>query len=236
MKRDIVLEARNLTKQVNSPEGPLTIVRDISFGVTQGESVALVGPSGAGKSTLLALLAGLDLPTSGEVVLAGQALTSLDEDGRAKLRAERVGFVFQSFHLVPSLTALENVMLPLELRGRSDARERATDMLSRVGLGKRLGHYARQLSGGEQQRVALARASVGRPTVLFADEPTGNLDSATGERIAQLLFELNSGSETTLILVTHDRTLAARCGRVLTMDAGALADAGADARTAARHA
>lgn len=236
MKRDIVLEARKLTKQVNSPEGPLTIVRDISFGVTQGESVALVGPSGAGKSTLLALLAGLDLPTSGEVLLAGQTLTSLDEDGRAKLRAERVGFVFQSFHLVPSLTALENVMLPLELRRRGDARELATDMLSRVGLGKRLGHYARQLSGGEQQRVALARASVGRPTVLFADEPTGNLDSATGERIAQLLFELNSGSETTLILVTHDRTLAARCGRVLTMDAGTLVEAGAGPRTAVGHA
>jgi putative ABC transport system ATP-binding protein len=236
MKRDIVLEARNLTKQVNSPEGLLTIVRDISFSVTQGESVALVGPSGAGKSTLLALLAGLDLPTSGDVILAGQTLTSLDEDGRAKLRAERVGFVFQSFHLVPSLTALENVMLPLELSGRSDARERASDMLSRVGLSRRLGHYARQLSGGEQQRVALARASVGRPTVLFADEPTGNLDSATGERIAQLLFELNAGSETTLILVTHDRTLASRCGRILTMDAGALTAAGADARVAVGHA
>jgi putative ABC transport system ATP-binding protein len=234
MKRDIVLEARNLTKQVNSPEGPLTIVHDISFAVARGESVALVGPSGAGKSTLLALLAGLDLPTSGDVILAGQTLTSLDEDGRARLRAERVGFVFQSFHLVPSLTALENVMLPLELSGRTDARERAIDMLTRVGLAKRLGHYARQLSGGEQQRVALARASVGAPTVLFADEPTGNLDSATGERIAQLLFDLNGGSDTTLILVTHDRTLAARCGRVLSMDAGTLT--GADARVAARHA
>jgi putative ABC transport system ATP-binding protein len=236
MKRDIVLEARNLTKQVNSPEGPLTIVRDISFSVTQGESVALVGPSGAGKSTVLALLAGLDLPSSGEVVLSGQTLSSLNEDGRAKLRAERVGFVFQSFHLVPSLTALENVMLPLELSGRSDARERATQMLSRVGLNRRLGHYPRQLSGGEQQRVALARASVGPPAVLFADEPTGNLDSVTGERIAQLLFELNTGSETTLILVTHDRALAARCGRVLTMDAGALTSTAADARVSARHA
>jgi putative ABC transport system ATP-binding protein len=234
MKRDIVLEARNLTQQVNSPEGPLTIVHDISFTVAQGESVALVGPSGAGKSTLLALLAGLDLPTSGDVMLAGQTLTSLDEDGRARLRAERVGFVFQSFHLVPSLTALENVMLPLELSGRTDARERAIDMLTRVGLARRLGHYARQLSGGEQQRVALARASVGAPAVLFADEPTGNLDSATGERIAQLLFDLNSGSDTTLILVTHDRTLATRCGRVLSMDAGTLT--GVDARAAARHA
>jgi len=236
MKRVIVLEARNLTKQVRSPEGPLTIVHDISFSVTQGESVALVGPSGAGKSTLLALLAGLDLPTSGQVILAGTALGSLDEDGRARLRAERVGFVFQSFHLVPSLTALENVMLPLELNRRKDARERAIDMLNRVGLGKRLGHYARQLSGGEQQRVALARASVGRPAVLFADEPTGNLDSATGERIAALLFELNAGSETTLILVTHDRTLASRCGRILTMDAGTLTSAGTDARATARHA
>jgi putative ABC transport system ATP-binding protein len=234
MKRDIVLEARNLTKQVNSPEGPLTIVRDISFSVANGESIALVGPSGAGKSTLLALLAGLDLPTAGEVMLAGQALTVLDEDGRAKLRAERVGFVFQSFHLVPSLTALENVMLPLELARRDDARERAVQMLTRVGLQTRLGHYPRQLSGGEQQRVALARASVGNPAVLFADEPTGNLDTATGERIAQMLFELNRGSDTTLVLVTHDRTLAARCGRVLTMDAGSLVSSNpaADARYA----
>jgi putative ABC transport system ATP-binding protein len=222
MKRDIVLEAQNLSKEVSSPEGPLTIVRDISFAVTKGESVALVGPSGAGKSTLLALLAGLDLPTSGEVFLAGTALTSLDEDGRARLRAQNVGFVFQSFHLVPSLTALENVMLPLELAGRNDARDKAGEMLARVGLGKRMGHYARQLSGGEQQRVALARASVSRPVVLFADEPTGNLDSATGERIAQMLFELNRGADTTLILVTHDRTLAGRCERVLSMDAGTL--------------
>ena len=236
MKRDIVLEARNLTKQVSSPEGPLTIVRDVSFAVAKGESVALVGPSGAGKSTLLALLAGLDLPTSGEVILAGQTLSTLDEDGRAHLRAERVGFVFQSFHLVPSLTALENVMLPLELTGHADAREKATEMLSRVGLAKRLGHYARQLSGGEQQRVALARASVGRPAVLFADEPTGNLDTATGERIAQMLFELNTGAESTLVLVTHDRTLAARCARVLTMDAGSLTNAAPDARVVATHA
>ncbi|HEX2789271.1 MAG TPA: ABC transporter ATP-binding protein [Steroidobacteraceae bacterium] len=222
MTRDIVLEARNLSKQVSSPEGPLTIVRDVSFTVTQGESIALVGPSGAGKSTLLAMLAGLELPTSGDVVLAGQTLGALDEDGRARLRAERVGFVFQSFHLLPSLTALENVMLPLELAGREDARAAATEMLGRVALGARARHYPRQLSGGEQQRVALARASVGHPTVLFADEPTGNLDTATGERIAQLLFELNRGSDTTLVLVTHEAALAARCGRVLSMDAGAL--------------
>jgi putative ABC transport system ATP-binding protein len=222
MTRDIVLEARNVSKQVSSPEGPLTIVRDISLQVSAGESIAIVGPSGAGKSTLLALLAGLDLPTSGEVWLAGVNLLGLDEDRRARLRAQRVGFVFQSFHLVPSLTALENVMLPLELAHRADARDAAVAWLARVGLEARLGHYPRQLSGGEQQRVALARASVGRPTVLFADEPTGNLDSATGERIAQLLFELNEGSDTTLVLVTHDRTLAARCDRILMMDAGAL--------------
>jgi putative ABC transport system ATP-binding protein len=222
MTRDIVLQARNLSKEVSSPEGPLTIVRDVSFTVTRGESIALVGPSGAGKSTLLALLAGLDLPSSGEVVLAGESLGALNEDGRARLRAERVGFVFQSFHLLPALTAIENVMLPLELAGRDDARAAAAAMLERVGLGARGRHYPRQLSGGEQQRVALARASVGRPTVLFADEPTGNLDTATGERIAQLLFELNRGSDTTLVLVTHEAALAARCGRVLSMDAGSL--------------
>jgi putative ABC transport system ATP-binding protein len=222
MTRDIVLEARNVTRQVSSPEGPLTIVRDISLTVAARESIAIVGASGAGKSTLLAMLAGLDLPTSGQVWLAGSNLSLLDEDHRARLRAQRVGFVFQSFHLVPSLTAVENVMLPLELAGRGDARAGAADMLARVGLGGRLGHYPRQLSGGEQQRVALARASVGSPAVLFADEPTGNLDTVTGARIAQLLFELNTGSQTTLVLVTHDRALAARCGRVLTMEAGAM--------------
>jgi putative ABC transport system ATP-binding protein len=222
MTRDIVLEARDVSKQVSSPEGPLTIVRDISLQVAAGESIAIAGPSGAGKSTLLALLAGLDLPTSGEVWLAGVNLSGLDEDRRARLRSQRVGFVFQSFHLVPSLTALENVMLPLELAGRADAHDAASAWLARVGLEARLGHYPRQLSGGEQQRVALARASVGRPAVLFADEPTGNLDSVTGERIAQLLFELNEGSDTTLVLVTHDRTLAARCDRILLMDAGAI--------------
>jgi putative ABC transport system ATP-binding protein len=225
MTRNIVLEARSLSKQVSSPEGPLTIVREVSLEVAASESIAIVGPSGAGKSTLLALLAGLDQPSSGEVWLAGMNLSSLDEDGRARLRAQRVGFVFQSFHLVPSLTAIENVMLPLELNGRRDARPAAADMLGRVGLSERLRHYPRQLSGGEQQRVALARASVGEPAVLFADEPTGNLDSATGARIAQLLFELNSGSETTLVLVTHDRTLAGRCGRILTMEAGRMLSA-----------
>jgi len=217
-----VLKAENLTKKVTSPEGILTIVDDVSLDIAVGESVAIVGASGAGKSTLLALLAGLDEPTSGRIALAGADLTSLDEDGRARLRAERVGFVFQSFHLVPSLTALENVMLPLELAARRDAREAATETLGRVGLAQRTGHYPRQLSGGEQQRVAIARAFVTRPAVLFADEPTGNLDTHTGERIVSLLFDLNAQSHTTLVLVTHDRTVAARCGRVLQMDSGAL--------------
>jgi putative ABC transport system ATP-binding protein len=222
MTRDIVLEARKLTKEVSSPEGSLTIVRDVSFAVSAGESIAIVGASGAGKSTLLALLAGLDSPSSGEAWLAGKNLNELDEDGRARLRAERVGFVFQAFHLVPSLTALENVMLPLELAGRSDARVLAAEMLGRVGLAARTGHYPRQLSGGEQQRVALARASVASPAVLFADEPTGNLDTVTGERIGRTLFELNSAARTTLVLVTHDRALASHCARVVTMEAGAL--------------
>jgi putative ABC transport system ATP-binding protein len=215
-----VLSAVNLTKQVSSPEGLLTIVDDVSFTIGAGETVAIVGASGAGKSTLLALLAGLDTPTSGKVLLAGSDLTALDEDGRARLRAERVGFVFQSFHLVPALTALENVMLPLELAGRRDARKAALDTLERVGLAARVEHYPRQLSGGEQQRVALARAFVTRPAVLFADEPTGNLDTATGDRITQLLFDLNANSHTTVVLVTHDRALAQRCGRIFTMEAG----------------
>ena len=195
-------------------------MHDVSIEIGAGQSVAIVGASGAGKSTLLALLAGLDTPTTGKVWLAGEDLTLLDEDGRARLRAQRVGFVFQSFHLIPALTALENVMLPLELAGRSDARSTALATLERVGLRARTGHYPRQLSGGEQQRVALARAFVGRPAVLFADEPTGNLDTATGERVVELLFELNEQSLTTLVLVTHERTLAARCERILHMDAG----------------
>src|SRR4051812_26968057 len=217
-----VLKAESLTKKVTSPEGMLTIVNDVSLDIAAGESVAIVGTSGAGKSTLLALLAGLDSPTSGRITLAGADLTALDEDGRARLRAERVGFVFQSFHLVPSLTALENVMLPLELAGRRDARSAAAETLGRVGLEQRTGHYPRQLSGGEQQRVAIARAFVTRPAVLFADEPTGNLDTHTGERIVSLLFDLNAQSQTTLVLVTHDRTVAARCGRILQMESGLL--------------
>jgi putative ABC transport system ATP-binding protein len=222
--REIVLKVENLTKQVSSPEGLLTIVRDVSFAIEAGERVAIVGASGAGKSTLLALLAGLDTPTSGRVLLAGTDMTSLDEDGRARLRAARVGFVFQSFHLVPALTALENVMLPLELAGRRDARRTARDALDRVGLGSRTGHYPRQLSGGEQQRVAMARAFVTQPAVLFADEPTGNLDTTTGGRIGDLLFEMNASSRTTVVLVTHDNTLAARCGRILRMEAGGLVE------------
>ncbi|HVO46945.1 MAG TPA: ATP-binding cassette domain-containing protein [Steroidobacteraceae bacterium] len=218
--RDSVLKAENLTRQVSSPEGPLTIVHDVSFDIAAGESVAIVGPSGAGKSTLLALLAGLDLPTQGRVLLDGEDLTQLDEDGRARLRARRVGFVFQSFHLIPALTALENVMLPLELAGSPDARRAALATLDRVGLAARTGHYPRQLSGGEQQRVALARAFVTQPAVLFADEPTGNLDTLTGSRVGELLFELNASSRTTLVLVTHDSSLSARCGRTIRMEAG----------------
>jgi putative ABC transport system ATP-binding protein len=220
--RESVLKTDHLTKQVNSPEGPLTIVQDVSLDIAAGESVAVVGPSGAGKSTLLALLAGLDAPTSGKIWLAGADLSALDEDGRARLRAQRVGFVFQAFHLVPALTALENVMLPLELAGRTDARSGALAALERVGLVKRKGHYPRQLSGGEQQRIALARAFVTSPAVLFADEPTGNLDTATGERVGALLFELNAHSQTTLVLVTHERDLASRCQRTLQMEAGRL--------------
>jgi putative ABC transport system ATP-binding protein len=222
METGAVLETRGVRKEVSSPEGTLTILDDVSLSVAAGESVAIVGTSGAGKSTLLALLAGLDEPTAGEVWLSGEALSSMDEDGRAAARARHVGFVFQSFHLVPSLTAIENVMLPLELAGRADARAAAREVLDKVGLAGRLGHYPRQLSGGEQQRVAIARAFVTRPTVLFADEPTGNLDTATGERVIQLLFDLNRASGTTLILVTHDRALAARCDRVVQIEAGRL--------------
>jgi putative ABC transport system ATP-binding protein len=218
--RESVLKAENLSKQVSSPEGPLTIVQDVALDIVAGESVAIVGASGAGKSTLLALLAGLDLPSTGRVVLAGADLTQLDEDGRARLRAQRVGFVFQAFHLIPALTALENVMLPLELAGRAQARRDALDTLARVGLKERTGHYPRQLSGGEQQRVALARAFVTQPAVLFADEPTGNLDTITGARVGELLFELNANSQTTLVLVTHDRELASRCSRTIHMEGG----------------
>jgi putative ABC transport system ATP-binding protein len=218
----VVLRAAGLGKEVSSPEGPLTILDDINLEIRKGEAVALVGPSGAGKTTLLALLAGLDKPSTGQVWLCGDDLTALDEDGRARLRGKRVGFVFQSFHLVPSLTALENVMLPLELTGDLQARARAREALVSVGLEARLAHYPKQLSGGEKQRVAIARAFVTRPEVLFADEPTGNLDSASGERVADLLFTMNRQSATTLVLVTHERFLADRCDRTLQLEAGRL--------------
>jgi putative ABC transport system ATP-binding protein len=220
MNRQTVLKAEGVGKQVSSPEGPLTILADVTLEIGAGESVAVIGASGAGKSTLLALLAGLDEPSTGRIWLNGAELTQLDEDGRAAVRAQHVGFVFQAFHLVPSLTALENVMLPLELAGRADARASALDVLDKVGLSARKGHYPRQLSGGEQQRVAIARAFVTRPAVLFADEPTGNLDTATGERVSQLLFDLNAEGSTTLVLVTHDRSLASRCARLVQLDAG----------------
>jgi len=218
--QDIVLRTEALSKKVSSPEGSLTILDDVRIAVKSGESVALVGPSGAGKTTLLALLAGLDRPSHGHVWLCGEDLTTLDEDGRARLRGNRVGFVFQSFHLVPSLTALENVMLPLELTGADGAKDRAREALTSMGLGERLGHYPNQLSGGEKQRVAISRAFITQPEVLFADEPTGNLDTATGERVASLLFDLNKEFQTTLVLVTHDRELAARCDRVIELASG----------------
>jgi putative ABC transport system ATP-binding protein len=225
-----VLAAHNISKEVSSPEGSLTILDDVSFNVSAGDSIAVVGPSGAGKSTLLALLAGLDLPTSGHVVLNGANLSELDEDGRAIVRAESVGFVFQSFHLVPSLNALENVMLPLELAGSEDARGASRKIIDKVGLGDRWSHYPAQLSGGEKQRVAIARAFATESAVLFADEPTGNLDSRTGSNIMQLMFDLNRSSSTTLVLVTHDLSLAGRCDRILSLDAGRLVS---DTRSAA---
>ncbi len=224
-----MLEAIEVTKQVSSPEGTLTILNDVSFSIRAGETVAVVGPSGAGKSTLLALAAGLDLPTRGHVRLNGANLSELDEDGRALVRADSVGFVFQSFHLVPSLNALENVMLPLELAGSDDARTAARAIIDKVGLADRWSHYPAQLSGGEKQRVAIARAFATEPAVLFADEPTGNLDSRTGANIMELMFELNRNSSTTLILVTHDLGLAERCDRVLELEAGRLVrDSGRD--------
>ncbi|KRW57972.1 ABC transporter ATP-binding protein [Pseudomonas sp. TTU2014-080ASC] len=217
-----ILTARNLSKVVSSAEGKLTILHDLSLELNAGSSLAIVGSSGSGKSTLLGLLAGLDLPSSGNVILAGNDLSSLDEDQRAKVRAEHVGFVFQSFQLLDSLNALENVMLPLELEGRKDARECARALLERVGLAQRLTHFPRQLSGGEQQRVAIARAFAAEPAVLFADEPTGNLDSKTGEHISDLLFELNKERGTTLVLVTHDERLAHRCQRQIRLEGGHL--------------
>ncbi|WP_017939989.1 ABC transporter ATP-binding protein [Zestomonas thermotolerans] len=219
-----ILSARNLSKVVSGAEGDLTILHPLSLDLQRGDSLAIVGTSGSGKSTLLGLLAGLDQPTSGEISLAGHELTQLDEDQRARVRAEHVGFVFQSFQLLDNLNALENVMLPLELEGRSDARLRALELLRRVGLEARLGHSPRQLSGGEQQRVAIARAFAAEPDILFADEPTGNLDTRTGEHISDLLFELNQERSTTLVLVTHDERLAHRCRRLVRLEAGHLVE------------
>lgn len=217
---DIILKVNGLSKHVSSPEGELTILDNVDLEVRRGESLAVVGASGAGKSTLLGLLAGLDVPSSGKVRLNDSELTSLDEDGRAALRARNVGFVFQSFHLVPSLTAIENVMLPLELAGHNSARPAALRALEMVRLDHRISHYPHQLSGGEKQRVAIARAFVVQPAVLFADEPTGNLDQRTGDAVADLLFSINQDAGTTLILVTHDHAIANRCSRVMHMDGG----------------
>jgi putative ABC transport system ATP-binding protein len=219
-----IIAVERVTKQVADATGTLTILHEVDFQLVARESVAIVGASGSGKSTLLSILAGLDVPSSGTVKLAGTDLFAMDEDARAALRAERVGFVFQSFQLLANLTALENVMLPLELKGAPDARTQATEMLKRVGLGERLGHYPRVMSGGEQQRVALARAFVTRPALLLADEPTGSLDFATGGRVMDLMFEMNREAGTTLVLVTHDRAIAARCDRQLRMEAGRLSE------------
>ena len=219
---DPIIAVKSVTKQVADSTGTLTILHEIAFELRPRESVAIVGASGSGKSTLLSILAGLDTPTSGTVVLAGSDLFAMDEDARAALRSRQVGFVFQSFQLLGNLTAVENVMLPLELMGRRDAREAATEMLKRVGLAERLRHYPKVLSGGEQQRVALARAFVVRPALLLADEPTGSLDFATGETVMALMFELNREAGTTLVLVTHDKSIAARCDRQLHIEAGRL--------------
>jgi len=218
----VMVQVINLGKQVTTGDSALTILDGVSFTVKAGEAVAVVGASGSGKSTLLGLLAGLDTPTSGSVHIAGEDLFSLDEDGRAALRARLLGFVFQSFNLLPAMTALENVMLPLELAGARGAATEATALLDRVGLGARLSHYPKQLSGGEQQRVAIARAFATQPSLLLADEPTGNLDAATGAGIIDLMFELNRERGTTLVLVTHDLELSRRCGRALRLAGGRL--------------
>lgn len=224
---ETLIEAKGLGYSVAQQEQPLVILRNLDLKIQRGERVAILGPSGAGKSTLLALLAGLDTPTEGELLWAGKAFSRLDEDQRADVRARDVGFIFQSFQLLPELTALENVMLPLELRGDEQAAEQADLWLDRVGLSQRAGHRPTQLSGGEQQRVAIARAFASQPSVLFADEPTGNLDESNGNRVADLLFNLNAEHEQamTLVLVTHDRRLAARCQRILQLEAGQLVEA-----------
>lgn len=220
MHSDFLLEVKNLTKSYDTSTGKLTVLKDVSFAIHQGDTCAIIGPSGSGKTTLLGLCAGLDVATSGTVRLAGQDLGALDEDGRARLRNLSVGFVFQNFQLLPTLTALENVMVPLELRGDPSVQSHAVELLEKVGLGKRLDHYPAQLSGGEQQRVALARAFVNRPRILFADEPTGNLDGETSQAIVQMLFDLNKEAGTALVLVTHDPELARKAGRILQFRSG----------------
>ena len=217
-----MIKVQGITKTVATQEGDLIILRDISLAVAQGESLAITGASGSGKSTLLGILAGLDVPTSGKVILNNHSLTSLDEEGRARVRADNVGFIFQSFQLLPGLTALENVMLPLELRSNKKAKNLAMDFLGQVGLEKRTSHFPQQLSGGEQQRVAIARAFASQPKILFADEPTGNLDSTTGARIIDLLFDLNAEQGATLVLITHEHRLAARCQTRIELSAGAV--------------
>ena len=224
-KQATAILATNLTKHVGDSTNKIEILTELNLQVAQGESVAIVGSSGSGKSTLLALLAGLDVPTSGNVEVAGMPFSALDEDARAAARGAKMGFVFQSFQLLPTMTALENVMLPMQLANRKDAKQLALQTLAKVGLAERLNHYPKQLSGGEQQRVAIARAFAPQPTILFADEPTGNLDIATGERIIELLFSLNQQSDTTLILVTHDAQLAKRCDRTLLLNNGQLNNA-----------
>ncbi|WP_210546376.1 ABC transporter ATP-binding protein [Rhodoferax sp. PAMC 29310] len=225
---DSIIAVEHVFKSVTDSTGTLDILRDIDFVLSARETVAIVGASGSGKSTLLSIIAGLDTPSRGTVRLAGQDLFAMDEDARAALRAEKVGFVFQSFQLMGNLTALENVMLPLELAGRRDARTAATEMLARVGLSERLGHYPKVLSGGEQQRVALARAFVVKPALLLADEPTGSLDFATGEKIMTLMFDLNRELGTTLVLVTHDKAIATQCSRCITIEAGRVLESMAD--------
>ncbi|MAD52948.1 MULTISPECIES: ABC transporter ATP-binding protein [Idiomarina] len=224
----MLIQTQQLEKIVETSEGPLQILQPIDLAINAGETVAIVGASGSGKSTLLSLLAGLDIATHGDVLIENEKLSDLDEEQRAKLRADKVGFIFQSFLLVPSLSALENVMLPAELAGHKGAEKEARELLEKVGLSDRWHHYPNQLSGGEQQRVAIARAFVGQPKILFADEPTGNLDSKTGDKVEQLLFDLNKDYGTTLVMVTHDTTLAKRCQRILNMEAGQLAEASQD--------
>ena len=232
-----MIEVSNISKQVKTTEGTLTILDGINLSLAAGESLAIVGPSGSGKSTLLGILAGLDLPSSGSVSLNGQDITAMDEEGRAAVRAKTVGFVFQSFQLLPSLTALENVMLPIELKGDAQARAKATALLERVGLAERITHYPNQLSGGEQQRVAIARAFATEAKILFADEPTGNLDTATGAKIVELIFDLNKEFSTTLVLVTHDERLAQRCGRIVRLIAGEIeSDSGSPQGAASNNA